>query len=83
MIRLLLERDADQSVVDKNGLTPLHSACIWGQISTALILINGGGDIAGVDENGLTPLHHACMQGHNKIVRLLMNSAGGGEQNWY
>ncbi|XP_067148676.1 tonsoku-like protein [Apteryx mantelli] len=54
------------------GETPLHRACIEGDLRRAQLLVKQGHPLNPRDYCGWTPLHEACNHGHLEIVRLLL-----------
>lgn len=63
-------KDINQLSLLKN--TPLHIACIWGDINCIKTLINNGANINAFGEDNYTPLHEAVEQGHQNVVDLLI-----------
>jgi ankyrin repeat protein len=57
------------NLCDTNGYTPLHVACINGNIDIVNILLkcNSSVNLCGTD--GYTPLHAACINGNIDIVK--------------
>ena len=68
------EEDASPNMFNNyQGNTPLHIACINGQVDVAELLIRSMN--ARVDElnsRGETPLHLACMLGHKGVIERLL-----------
>ena len=57
----------------KNDNTPLHMACVLGDVAEVLRLVYVRGHKVNVQNNyGNTPLHRACSIGHYNIVEILM-----------
>uniref|UniRef100_A0A674I331 Tonsoku-like protein n=1 Tax=Terrapene triunguis TaxID=2587831 RepID=A0A674I331_9SAUR len=54
------------------GETPLHRACIDGNLRRVQIFLEQGHPLNPRDYCGWTPLHEACNHGHLEIVRLLL-----------
>jgi ankyrin repeat protein len=52
------------------GQTPLHEACIEGNVEEVYRLVKG--DINVQDNDGNTPLHLACNRGYSEIVEMLV-----------
>ncbi|CAN0214955.1 unnamed protein product, partial [Discosporangium mesarthrocarpum] len=52
--------------------TPLHWACVEGQVDTMEILLRGGATVEARDYRGQTPLHHSCSMGHLRVSQLLV-----------
>ncbi|XP_019368566.1 PREDICTED: tonsoku-like protein [Gavialis gangeticus] len=57
---------------NERGETPLHRACIEGDLRRAQLLLGQGHPLNPRDYCGWTPLHEACNHGHVEIVRLLL-----------
>jgi len=67
------------AVVDgrnKQGTTPLMSACMWGQEAAVRLLILRGAKQELQDNEGDTVLHIAVDRGHTGIVELLCSAPG-------
>ncbi len=71
---LLNAGQIDVSVVDSEGNTPLHLACIHGP-EEAVSLLVGKSDIMAKNAEGNTPLHMAAMYGKVDAIRILMDAA--------
>ena len=71
MIKLLLEFGADIDEEMMNMTTPLHLACMFGNIEIFLYLIHNKAKIT-IDDNGQSPLHSACIGGNINIIRILL-----------
>ncbi|XP_037747752.1 tonsoku-like protein isoform X1 [Chelonia mydas] len=54
------------------GETPLHRACIDGNLRRVQFFLEQGHPLNPRDYCGWTPLHEACNHGHLEIVRLLL-----------
>ncbi|KAF2354786.1 Ankyrin repeat-containing domain [Trinorchestia longiramus] len=69
------------------GETPLHKACINGDLAKAKYLVKQGHRINIRDKAGWLPLHEACNHGHLELVKFLLsvgahiNDRGGKECN--
>lgn len=55
------------------GETPLHAACIKGNIERVRELLDCGAKVNTRDFAEWTPLHEACNHGYEEIVKLLIN----------
>ena len=69
----------DVNIVDKEGKTPFHLACEFGEVKVVELFIdcyNPGGRICleAQDMNGMTPLHLACKNKHSEIVEKLLKN---------
>ncbi|NXY90014.1 TONSL protein, partial [Alcedo cyanopectus] len=58
---------------NERGETPLHRACIEGDLRRARLLLTQGHPLNTRDYCGWTPLHEACNHGHLELVRLLLD----------
>ena len=63
--RLLATGMVNVNVADKDGVTPLHRAAMFGHKEVAELLIESGASPNVVDEAGVTPLHWAANNGNN------------------
>jgi ankyrin repeat protein len=52
------------NLCDTDGYTPLHVACINGNIDIVNILLKCNSSVNLCDTDGFTPLHVACIHGH-------------------
>lgn len=59
---------------NERGETPLHSACIKGDLAAVETLLEQGADINTVDNAGWAPLHEAANHGHEEIVVYLLKN---------
>jgi ankyrin repeat protein len=72
-VKLLLEKEVDVNVLDKNGKTPLHwAAGRRGYDSIVKLLLEKGVDVNVLDKNGWTPLHYTAESGEYTTVKLLL-----------
>ncbi|CAG2191428.1 unnamed protein product [Mytilus edulis] len=74
IVRLLLEYQADISLCNYKGQTPLHIACESGDYYVVKVLVEIKADITVCDNDGNTPLDLACQREHTDVVTLLLNS---------
>lgn len=58
----------DVNVGDDQEFTPLHVACIVGDLGAVRCLLRHGADGSAKSEKGSTPLHWACSCGHTKVI---------------
>jgi ankyrin repeat protein len=72
----LLCNEAQASIKDASGMTPLMLACTKGPVEVVqILLLPGAKKGQGLDErdkNGETALHHAATGGHKRVVSLLL-----------
>jgi ankyrin repeat protein len=57
---------------DRGGRTPLHLACLEGQVGTGMLLIIWNEEIDVLDKEGFAPIHLATLAQSYKIVRNLL-----------
>lgn len=57
----------DVDARDKQNFTPLHVACMCGDVSAARCLLRHGADVGAVSDKGSTAVHWACSRGHTKV----------------
>lgn len=65
------------NVGDGQRFTPLHLACIVGDLSAARCLLRHGADVTARNDKGSTPLHWACSRGHTKVMKFVSKSSSG------
>lgn len=71
IVDLLLSRNADANICNKNNESPLYTACVKGYHSIVKLLLKHGADMNICKENGQTPLSAAVEYEHHDIVQLL------------
>jgi ankyrin repeat protein len=59
-------------VIHTSKNTPLHAACINGNIDMVNILLKCNSSVDLCDTDGYTPLHVACINGNIDIVNILL-----------
>ena len=74
IIRFLVERGADATAQDNNGLTPLHLASSWGHVGLACLLVERGADVTAQTKHGLTPLHLALQHKYIGVAGFLVEN---------
>lgn len=76
VVRLLLERGADPSVLSVNALrnTPLHAG-LGGRLPAegARLLVEAGADVNARQHGGYAPLHSAASRGEVALIDLLLD----------
>lgn len=72
--RLLKSAGIDINVVNVDGMTGLHQACIDDNIEMVNFLIDNGADINACDNDGWTPLHATASCGHLAIAEILLDA---------
>jgi ankyrin repeat protein len=77
---LLLTYDFDVNAQTDDGRTPLHEACLNGNLSLVRMLIDKGANLTIKDEIGLTALHEASWSGDLKVVTWLIEKGASVEE---
>ncbi|KAM6513853.1 hypothetical protein FALCPG4_015060 [Fusarium falciforme] len=72
VVDVLLEKGADITAVDKNGLTPLIAASAAGHMEVVKLLLEKGVDVRVANNDGWTPLIVALAAGYMEVVKLLL-----------
>lgn len=74
MLRILLDRLEGHNngllqvdMRDNQKFTPLHVACMCGDVAAARCLLRHGADVGAVNDKGSTPVHWACSRGHTQV----------------
>ncbi|XP_055909748.1 uncharacterized protein LOC129944391 [Eupeodes corollae] len=58
---------------DNAGYTPLHDACVNGNLDIARVLLQYGANHSESAHSGIRPIHEASENGHIEIVRMLLS----------
>lgn len=74
VVQLLLDKGADISATDDNGMTVIHWAAKKGHELVVRTLLDHGAHISATDNLGETALHLASYEGYESIVRLLLEN---------
>ncbi|KAJ4318651.1 hypothetical protein N0V84_006739 [Fusarium piperis] len=69
LIQKLIEKGAKISVRTKKNETPLHLACLNGNLDAVTTLLTHGADPMDGDVNGLNALHYAAKKGHLEMMQ--------------
>jgi hypothetical protein len=64
-----------------DGDTPLHFACVWGDIEAAEILLKSGADPNAVGDLNCTPLYNAVSFGHVRCAKLLLDAGASADSS--
>eukprot|EP00903_Cladosiphon_okamuranus_P018346 g16878.t1 len=73
-LRLLLCADANPGLANRDGFTPLMSACmVWNGVAMAKELLRAGADACRTDRHGATAVHYAARETHEDLVSLLLS----------
>nr|XP_014280611.1 serine/threonine-protein kinase TNNI3K-like isoform X2 [Halyomorpha halys] len=67
---------ADLNSRDGAGLTPLHTAVIWGRLDLCQLLLDSGADPNSTDSLGRTPLQLSTQHGYGSVSSLLISRGG-------
>ena len=70
--RALINAGADINIRDNAGWTPLHEACLEGQLDIVKLMIRYGADVNASARNYDTPLHDASENEHVEVVEYLL-----------
>nr|XP_042907958.1 uncharacterized protein LOC107440007 [Parasteatoda tepidariorum] len=70
----LVKMGADIEKENKNGHTPLHVACLFGNIPIVQYLIKNSADPNMVDKIRFSPLHFATYGNHLEVVKIILES---------
>jgi len=75
IIKTILDLGAKQSMVDAEGRTALRLAVDLGQLETAQLLANSGGDVFAAARDGKTPAEAALSKGADAVRALFSGTA--------
>jgi serine/threonine-protein phosphatase 6 regulatory ankyrin repeat subunit B len=74
IIGILLDKSSDVNVLNNEGQSVLHAACVCGHTEIVDILLRSNSNVNQCDKAKKTPLFIACENGYTDIVRLLIES---------
>ena len=74
IIRILLGKSSDVNVLNNEGQSVLHAACVYGDTEIVDILLRSNSNVNQCDKAKKTPLFIACEEGYIDIVKLLIES---------
>jgi serine/threonine-protein phosphatase 6 regulatory ankyrin repeat subunit B len=74
IIGILLGKSSDVNVLNNEGQSVLHAACVFGDTEIVDILLRNNSNVNQCDKAKKTPLFIACEEGYIDIVRLLIES---------
>ncbi|KZC07232.1 PREDICTED: acyl-CoA-binding domain-containing protein 6-like [Dufourea novaeangliae] len=73
-VQELLDKESKLvSVMDTEGLLPIHWAADRGHVGIIELLIKHGANVNSQDTDGQTPLHYAAFCGHLDVVKYLLS----------
>ena len=72
-VMFLEEHDISVHSKDSEGDTPLHKACVWGDLRAVYVLLNAGANINEQGDMGATPLYFAVMFEFQDIADYLVS----------
>ncbi|KAF4331871.1 subtilisin-like serine protease [Fusarium beomiforme] len=70
----LVENEADITVADNNGWTPVIEASFKGHVEVVKLLLENEADITIASNIGVTPVIAASLNGHVEVVKLLLEN---------
>ena len=79
IIKLLLDANADLSMCNNNGFSPIHHAALRGNTSAIRLIVDKLKEqdkawlINEKKEDGFSPLHLACLNNHCEVVKALVH----------
>ena len=78
VLLLLLGHNADEHVLDNEGMTPLHHVAGNDDIEAARILLERNAEVNARDDGGFTPFLRASESGSADVLRLLFHNNADG-----
>ena len=75
MARMLIERGANVSQADVQGITPLMAAAFDGNEEIVALLLASHADVSATDRVGKTAIEYASGRGHTAVVQRLSTRA--------
>ena len=73
-VQTLLAGEADTTIENEHGNTPLHQAASFGHNNVVQTLIGAKATVHACNDQKLTPLMVACRDGHSECVELLLEA---------
>ena len=74
VVKVLLNKGADVSIVDDDGYTALLVSAKCGHLAVTKLLLKAGADLEATTSNGFTLLHMAVGNGHLEVLRELLKT---------
>ena len=75
VVQVLIDAGADIEVKDQSGCSPLHLACLSGELELVKMLVKAGAGVCVTDNAGRTCFMFAAYHGHTETVRYLMDAS--------
>ena len=72
-INAILNKGANVNARNVIQSTPLHVACVKGNMELAMALVDRGADVDARNVEQDTPLHNACYSGNMELIMALLN----------
>ena len=72
VVRILLNKRANASIVAGGGITALHASAGEGHLAVCKMLVNAGANVEAATTEGVTPLHMAAEYGHCEVMSCLL-----------
>ncbi|XP_062615008.1 uncharacterized protein LOC134276729 isoform X3 [Saccostrea cucullata] len=76
IVNILIQSNIDINIPDKDGITPLHTACLGIFSNVIEMLLRNEAQVNLLDKDGRTPLHVVCLNGNSKVLMLLIQNGG-------
>jgi len=74
IVKHLLENNADPSIGDLSGRTPIHWASFYGHSDVVELLLRHGADPSPIDDESVRPIHLGAFSGIKDIVARLIDA---------
>ena len=73
IVHVMLQFGADPRIGNDNNVTPLHTACAYGDVAIVEQLCSRDSDLNRRDNDGTTPLTNAVKYGNSTVVSFLLS----------
>ncbi len=74
VVRILLAKGANVSIVGGDGFTALHLAVAEGHLAVTKMLVEAGAELEVLTADGSTPLYMAASDGHSEVMCVLVEA---------
>ncbi|KAJ3658220.1 hypothetical protein Zmor_009973 [Zophobas morio] len=74
VLKLLLDKGSNVNTPNSTGLTPLHYACLGGNVDNVKLLLENNAMINFVDEDRNNPLHVALFWNNRNVAKFLIDN---------